>query len=146
MKGTLHRLLAIRTLLEDLAHLEFEKRAAEIRRLETAAEREGRLALAARADALRLLVEPASSAEAWLVGIADADLLAWKRGALTALARAGRPALERARADLFTRRLERRQVEIIAAAAAEAEKHEQMRRDQKRVDDWFQSRKSSRST
>ena len=143
MKHSLDRVLRIRKLLEDLSRLELEKRAAAKRQLEKGAERQRQLALRARAEALKIAGGCAGEG-AWLLGIADADLLAWKGGRLRALAEAGRPAVEAARAEMLARRLDRRQTETLIAAAAAAEDKASQRRAQRQVDDWFQSRRGRR--
>jgi hypothetical protein len=141
MKRQLDRLLRIRQMLENLSHLELERKTAEVRQLEQGAERQRRLALTAGQSTLALL--EAGSAEgtpAWLVGMADADILRWKRARLAMRAAARKPALEAARRELLARRLERRQAETLAAARAVASEKMQRRREQNQVDDWFQSR------
>jgi flagellar export protein FliJ len=145
MKRPLDRLLRIRQLLENLSHLELERRTMEVRHLEQGAERQRRLALAARLGALaQLEAGSAGDKSAWLVCVADAEILRWKRARLAACAAARRPAMEAARAALLARRLERRQVETLAASAAAAREREQRRREQRHVDDWFQSRSRKR--
>jgi hypothetical protein len=141
MRRPLQHLLRIRQLLENLSHLELERRSVEVRQLEQGAERQRRLALTARSEALALLEqEKAENTPAWLVGVADADLLRWKRARLAAHAAARRPAMEDARQELLARRLERRQAETLAATAAAARQRKLRRREQNQVDDWFQSR------
>lgn len=142
MKRKLDRVLRIRTLLEELSQLNLDVKVAEMRHLENAAEQQRSLALAARADALRLLLAGAGApSEDWLTGIADADLLEWKRAKLIAAATLRAPAVEAARQALLIRRVERRQAATLAAAAAEAEEKKQIRREQNRIDDWFQNRR-----
>jgi hypothetical protein len=141
MKRQLDRLLRIRQLLENLSHLELERKTAEVRQLERGAERQRRLALTARSGALaRLERAGTEGTPAWLVGMADADILCWKRARLAANAAARRPAMEAARRELLARRLERRQAETLAAAAAAIREKTQRRREQNQVDDWFQGR------
>jgi flagellar biosynthesis chaperone FliJ len=48
--------------------------------------------------------------------------------------------VDQARDELVERRRDRRQAEILQAAAARKEEKRQLRRDQNRTDDWFQSR------
>jgi hypothetical protein len=141
MRRPLDRLLRIRRMIENLALLELETRNAEARQLEQGAELQRRLALAVRSEALVLLErENADMAPEWLLGVADAEILSWKRARLAAQARARRPAIESARREMLARRMERRQVESLAAAAAAALEKKQIRRDQNQVDDWFRSR------
>jgi hypothetical protein len=141
MKRTLTRLLRIRQTIENLSLLELERRNLEARRVEQAAERQRRLALAARTQALASLEgSGAEAAPEWLLGVADAEILSWKRARLAAEALARRPGIEAARREMLARRLERRQVETLAAAAAAALEKQQIRREQNQVDDWFQSR------
>lgn len=145
MKRDLNRVLRIRTLLEDLSHLDLQKKTAAMRQLEKAGERQHSLALAARSDAQQLLSDPrGTSTGLWLMQIADAELFAWKSRKLRALAKGQEATLDAARAVLLERRLERRQVESLVTSAAEAENTEQVRRHQKWIDDWFQSRASRR--
>ncbi len=140
MKRKLDRLLRIRALLEDLSRLDLERKIADTRYLERAAEREGRLALATRAEALRLLGEEESApSDSWLMRIADAEILSWKEGRIKVLAAEGRSAVQKSREALLTRRTERRQVEALLATAERAEEKSQARKEQSRTDDWFQS-------
>jgi hypothetical protein len=141
VKRPIERLLRVRQLLENLSHLELERRTAEVRQLEQRAERQSRRALAARSGALDLLETGCvEGTPVWLVGLADAEILRWKRAALAARAAARRPAMEAARRELLARRLERRQTEALAGAAAAAREKTKRRREQNQVDDWFQSR------
>lgn len=137
MRHPLHRVLRLRSLLEDLSQLELEQRGAEVRRLEAAAEQEQTKARAARRDGLQRLT--AGQME-WMLDVADAEILAWKGARLRSLAESRRPEVETARAALLERRLERRQVEALLTEAAEAEAMDEARREQQGVDDWFQSR------
>jgi hypothetical protein len=141
MKRPLDRLLRIRQLLENLSHLELERRTMEVRQLERESERQSRLALTARSEALELLRGGSEErTPAWLMGVADAEILRWKRARLAVQAASRRPAMEAARTELMARRLERRQAETLAAAAAAAREKTRRRREQNQVDDWFQSR------
>jgi hypothetical protein len=140
MKRKLDRVLRIRVLLEDLSRLEFEKKIANVRFLEIAAERQGQLARSVRADALRMLREEQSARrESWPMRVADAEILDWKAARFEALAEEGQGAVHEAREALLGRRLERRQVEALLAIAAREEKKGQVRREQNLTDDWFQS-------
>lgn len=139
MKRGLQRVLRIRALLEDLARLELESRSAEKRRLEMRAALQRSLSAAARSNALAVLSE-AGTADDWMTGYADAEIFGWRGGKLRALAAARKPAVEKARNEFLERRLERRQVQALLTQAAEAEETERTRREQKRLDDWFQSR------
>lgn len=140
MKSRLERVIRIRRLLEELAHADLGRQIAEARSLEqsAAAHREG--SGAARMDAWKLLESGATPS--WLLSLSDADLLAWKGGQLEALAAERQPGIEAARQELLSRRIERRQLEILDEAAAQAETRERIRREQKSADDWFQSRAS----
>jgi len=141
MKRNLYRLLRIRDLLEELSRLELERKAVAVREAEQAAARQAQMARTASGAAFRLLAEAAPrSASAWLTGIADAELLRWRKTRLLSIAEARRPAFESAREALLARRLERLQVETLAAAAARAEEAVRLHREQRNIDDWFQSR------
>jgi flagellar export protein FliJ len=139
MKRGLKRLLQIRELLEELAQLDYETRAAVQRGYERGAERQAELNREARGGALARLHQGAATPE-WLMGLSDAELLAWKRDRLAEMAVAATPAVESAREELLERRSERRQVEVLLANAARAEAEEEVRREQQLADDWFQSR------
>ncbi|MGC2639093.1 MAG: hypothetical protein WA294_18045 [Acidobacteriaceae bacterium] len=138
MKRRLERVVRIRRLLEDLAHADLGRQIAEARLLEESAATERRGANVARADAWKNLESQATPS--WLLGMADADLLAWKSGKIEALAVARQSAIEASRQELLSRRIERRQLEILDEAAAQADERERIRREQKAADDWFQSR------
>lgn len=137
MKHPLRRVLRVRALLEELSKLELERQSGELRRLEKSAEGQRAGSRAARGDALRRLT--AGEAE-WMLEIADAEILAWKSGRLRSQAESRRPEVEAARAAMLERRLERRQVETLVTEAAAAEAVDEGRQEQKRIDDWFQSR------
>lgn len=138
MKRGLSRVLRVRALLEELSRAEMEKRAKERNRLLTAAEKQKESRQAARGEATRRL---AAGDPGWLIEMADADLLGWRRGRLLQAAEERRPAVEAAREEMLSRRLERRQVETLVAEVAASEEEEQRRREQKQVDDWFQGRR-----
>ena len=135
MKHPLRRVLRVRALLEELSKLELERQSGELHRLEKSAAGQRAGSRAARGDALRRLA--AGEAE-WMLEIADAEILAWKSGRLRSQAESRRPEVEAARAEMLERRLERRQVETLVTEAASAEAVEENRREQKRIDDWFQ--------
>jgi ribosomal protein L12E/L44/L45/RPP1/RPP2 len=137
MKHPLRRLLKLRSLLEDLSQLELERRGAEVRRLEAAAEQEQTQARTARRDGLRRLT---AGENEWMIEAADAEILEWTSARLRSLAESRRPEVEAARAAFLERRLERRQVEALLTEAAEAEAVDEARREQQGVEDWFQSR------
>lgn len=141
MKRQLDRVLRIRQMLENLSRLELERRTVEVRQLERGAERQRRLALAARSGALAWLeAAEARGTPEWLVGTADADLLRWKRARLGGWAASRRTEMEAVRRELLARQLERRQAETLAAAEQRAREKNTRRREQNLVDDWFQSR------
>lgn len=145
MRRNLGRVLRIRALFEELSQLELETRTAELRQLESAAERQRRLSLAVRLEAHQLLTEPGNATtQAWLTGIGDAELLARKSNRLNTAAQKKKPVAEAAREVFLARRLERRQAETLVTAAAAADNKQELRRDQKQVDDWFQSRSARR--
>ncbi|HEY1498314.1 MAG TPA: hypothetical protein VGF88_01930 [Acidobacteriaceae bacterium] len=141
MKRQLERILQIRELMEDLSRLDFERRTAELRYLELASERQSRLFRSVRESALQMLAEEDSSnSNGWLIGLADAEIAGWKEARLHALSEAERPAVDRAREEMLTRRQERRQLDILNSAAAHAQEKRQIRQEQNQTDDWFQSR------
>jgi flagellar export protein FliJ len=146
MKHSLGRVLKLRALLEELSQLKLARQNTEVRQLETAAEALRTRARAAHGDRLRRLAE--GDAE-WHVEVADEEILAGYRTRLRECAESRRPELEASRAELLERRLERRQVETLVTEAAASEATDEARREQKRIDDWFQSRaaraKSGRS-
>ena len=140
MKHKLDRVLRIRGLLEDVAHFDLEKRTADVRALERGAERQRQLAMVLRGESFEALeTRAAEGTMPWLMGIADAEIHAWKRGQLEGQAQAQKPGMEAARAEFFARRLDRRQVEMLVAGALQAEEKERVRQEQKQVDEWFQS-------
>lgn len=142
MNRALQRLLRIRMLLERRSLAELEKENAELHRLEGEAERQRSVAATSRSGALRRLA--AAADETWLLDIADADLFACRRTRFEEQAARCRSGADAAREELLGRRRERRQVETLLAAAAAAEKADGVRREQRSVDDWFQSRRFSR--
>jgi hypothetical protein len=146
MKRQLQRILRIRELVEDFSRLDFEGRMAEMRDLQLAAERQWRLARSVRGVALKLLSEEDSGKHKdWLMGMADAEISSWKAARLRAVCEAVKPAVNKAREEMLAHRLERLQVDILHSAAARAEEKHQIRQEQNRTDDRFQSRPGRRS-
>ena len=146
MKRPLRQLLQIRELVEDLALAEFEDRAARMRALEMAAVRQEQEKRSLRARLVQDLMQPQAATPAdWQLHRADSELASHREERLRALAEAERPEVDRARTDLLERRLERRQVETLHAAAVEAEEKRRVRLDQNRTDDWFQSQSGERN-
>lgn len=133
-------MLRVRALLEDLSRLELERKIGETGYLRTAAEQQRQLAQLTREDALQILTGCESKEHvAWLMKIADAEILGWRGERLGALASEGERAVGQAREELLARRLERRQVDALFSVAARAEKKVRARREQNLTDDWFQS-------
>jgi flagellar biosynthesis chaperone FliJ len=144
MKRNLARLQTVRSLMEELARLDFEKKTAEARQIETEAVRQGERTLAARTVALQVLERASPS---WQLAVADAEILAWRRRQLARLADQCRPAVRAAREAFLTRRQERRQLEILMATAVRKAERELARREQRLADDWYQARTArNRST
>src|ERR1700691_5374740 len=116
MRHKLDRALRIRGLLEDLARFDLEKTTEEARAREGGCGRQRQLAMVLRGEAFeRLESQAAGVTQPWLMGIADAEIHAWKRDKLAGQAEARKPAMEAARAEFFARRLDRRQVEMLVA-------------------------------
>jgi flagellar export protein FliJ len=137
---SLSRLVRIRELVEDRARLDLEGRSAEMQALEQSAERQRQMARGIRNDAVQELSRPGPMPEEWRLKVRDAELTGSREARLGALAEAAKPAVDQARDELVERRRDRRQAEILQAAAARKEEKRQLRRDQNRTDDWFQSR------
>ncbi len=140
MKKGLLRVLDVRRLLEDLATLDLETKATELRRLETLVEEHRRLVTETRgATVQRLLNGPAG--DAWLA-MADADLLSWKKDRLKSAAQSVSEEVAGLAEKRVARRVERKQAEALLAEAAHTEEQERLRREQHSVDDWFQNLRS----
>jgi len=143
MRRTLDRLVRVRGLIESLSRVEFERKNAELRTIETSAKEQRRLGERTRAEVLKQLAgEPSPS---WRLDLADGEILRWKRERLEVLAEGARPSLGRTREEYLRRRVDRRQAEVLAANAAQDEQRERARREQNRLDEWFQSRSARRS-
>jgi hypothetical protein len=140
MKQKLNRVLRVRTILEDVSRLDYERKNADLSHLKHAAAEQRQLERITRADVLRMLAEGESSAESWLLKIADAEMMGWKEARIEALAESRAAEVGEAREELQARRIEKRQLEALLSATARAEQREQARREQNRTDDWFQSR------
>jgi hypothetical protein len=146
MKQTLLRLLRIRGLIEDHARRDLKAKSAAVQSLEKAAGEQRQIARSMRAS----LVEGwaagrVADTEAWPLQIADAEIAGSRAGRLDALTEVAKPAMDQAREELLVRRMERRQAEILRAAAVHAEAKRQVRHDQNRIDDWFPNRSMGRN-
>jgi hypothetical protein len=140
MNRSLGRLLRIRELVEDRARQDLERKNAEMQALEESAVRQQQLARQVRRDALQDLSGVESRAEEWRLKIDDAEVTESRVARLGALAHASKPIVDQAREEWMVRRREKRQVEMLHAAAVQKEEKRQIRKDQNRTDDWFQSR------
>ncbi len=143
MKRSLRRLLRIRELVEDRARLDLERKSAEMQALGRFATGQWQLARRIRADAVEDLIGQETTTAGWRMKIDDAEVTHQKGVRLGALAEAAKPAVDQARDELVERRRELRQAEILHAAAMREEERHQVRQDQNRTDDWFQSRSKS---
>lgn len=141
MKPALGRLLAIRELMEELAHLDLELRSNALRSIEGAADRQRQIRQVLENGVLEDLA--GKSSENWRLKRADSDLAHWRMAKLETMAETARPSVERAREELLAKRMERRQVEILQESEEQREEQHQIRRDQNRIDEWFQSRSSA---
>ena len=144
MNRSLNRLLRIRELIEDKTRLDLERNNAAMRTLEESAGRQRRMVRQIQDDAVKDLTGQAPMTEQWLLDISDAALTGGREARLGALAAAMKPAVEQARDALVERRRDRRQAEILQADAEQKEEKCQLRRNQNRTDDWFQSRSRRR--
>lgn len=139
-KRGLEAVLRIREMLEDLARAELETRTQAVRRLEGASDQQRAAALGIRKHGVnRLLTD--RDRDAWLVDIADAEILEWRSGRLRAEAEAQKPAASLARNALLDRRRERQQVESLLTESERTEEQQRLRREQQLADDWFQQRR-----
>jgi len=143
MKRTLERVVRVRALLESLTLGEFERKNAELRVLETSAGEQRRLGDRTRAGVVQQLA--GESRPSWRVDLADSEILRRKQERLEILGERAKPAVGQAREELLRRRVDRRQAEVLVSNAAHAEQREQVRREQNRLDDWFQSRRARRN-
>lgn len=136
----LEQLLRIRTLIEERLQRELANRTAELRGLEKAALSDQAQALASRREAFDVLAE-SGQREPWFLRLMDADILEWKSERLRRHAEAERTRAAAAREAMLESRRERLRVDTLVEAARQAENREQARREQQRLDDWFQRRK-----
>jgi len=140
------QVLRVRGLMEDLARAELETRAALVRQLEEAAAQQRAEALTMRREGWDELAnrEPGQrdlgQQSAWLLGLADAEIMEGKSERLRLKAAAEKPAVDKAREALLERRRERLQMETLVETAKRTEEQERVRREQQQVDDWFQGR------
>jgi hypothetical protein len=132
--------LQIRQLLEELAGLELQTRTTELRQLEIQAEEHRRMAAAIRSEAM---TRDEAAADFWLAA-ADAEILLWKSERIGAVAQRVGEQVAALGERRMIRRMERKQAEIIVSNAAQDEAQERIRREQQRVDDWYQSLPESR--
>ncbi|HEX4065880.1 MAG TPA: hypothetical protein VHZ09_07630 [Acidobacteriaceae bacterium] len=145
-KRNLKQVLRVRGLMEDLARAELETRAGLVRQLGEAAARQRGGALTMRREGWEELAkgEPgqhdSGRESAWLLGLAEAEILEGKSKRLRLRAAAEKPAVDTARETMLERRRERQQIETLVKTAKRAEEQERVRREQQQVDDWFQGR------
>lgn len=148
MASSLKRLLGIRAMQEDIARTEFAAETARMRRLE-------RLAGEAASEAL-------NSRERWFAAVeherAEAagpdrlaeesawELAVWRRARVEALQPAQRAEVARAEGEFLDGRRARMQVESLVESAKSLENRDEARAEQRRLDDWHQSRPKKQPT
>lgn len=137
MRKSLLRVLQVRRLLEESAGRDLQIKTAELRRLEAAAEGQRSLAAEARSSALRQAPEP----DSWL-GMTDAEIFTWRRQRFEAMAHRAGDEVAALHEFRMARRTERQQAEALLRDAERELNRERGRREQQRLDDWFQSRPS----
>ncbi|MFZ0630455.1 MAG: hypothetical protein WAM56_04125 [Acidobacteriaceae bacterium] len=143
MKKGLLRVLGVRRLLEELSDLELQIKTAELRQLKERAQEHRGLAAEARREAL---ARPSGEAatDSWL-GMSDAEIFRWKSERMEAAAQEVTDEVVAVREQRMNRHIERQQAELLVSEAAQVETRERSRREQQRVDDWYQSLRSSQS-
>ena len=145
MSSSLQRVLRIRAMQEELARSELEAEAAHLRGIERRAAEATGDALASR-ERWFAAVERGTAvdeAEAELARAAEEsvwELAVWRRGRAEGRRPAQQAEVERARAEYFDGRRERMQVESLVEAAKSLERSLEERAEQRRLDDWYQSR------
>ena len=140
MPSSLSRVLRVRALQEELARMELETETARLREFEEIAAQAACEARSSRERWFVMVEGERGGQEASSLRIAEDD--AWSMAVgRRAQAEARRPAqearVERARAEFLAGRRDRKQVESLLAAAADIERLQRDRREQRRVDDWF---------
>lgn len=146
MKRGLQNILRIRMLQEDLAIQVLQGQTAEFRRFEQAAGRRQEMALAIRTGALDHLRLEGGGPIEWQLDWRDAEIVADQRHKLAVLAQRSAEAASLAQQSLAERSRERRQAETLVASAQRAAETERLRREQRHLDDWFQTRSMGRRT
>jgi flagellar biosynthesis chaperone FliJ len=111
-----------------------------MRKLEQSAELQRQMGRGIGDDAVQELTHAGAMVEERWLKFSDAALTNGRGQRLGALADAAKPVVNQAREELMERRRDRRQAEILRTAAARAEEKRELRREQNRTDDWFQSR------
>jgi hypothetical protein len=140
MPAPLARLLKLRRLLEESSRMELERRAALAARIDRAQEHERQTVCESREQALAKICEDGAATEQaqrrtaeWM----NADSATRREQQLASLARITEGRVAEARAELFERRKDRRQVESVLDTEQARVQREHERRTQRELDDWF---------
>jgi hypothetical protein len=146
MASSLKRLLRIRAMQEAMARSGLEAETARLRALERGAAAAAGEALGSRARWFAavgreeagavMTTAPERTAEEWAW-----ELAVWRRGQSEARQPAQRAEVGRAQTVFLDGRRERMQVASLVEAAKDVERINEARAEQRRLDDWYRSRK-----
>lgn len=136
MPKTLRRILRLRELSEETGRTALEagmRELARVERVQAAFRDRGRASREAAFEAAL-----AGDAEARVLAEVHWELAEWRRRGLEPLRQERERQADQLRQAFLELRCERRQVELLAEARAAAFEREETRREQQRLDEWFQ--------
>ena len=141
MRHSLHRLLRLRSLLEDVSRVELEAKLQGLNQVESALARSQETARASRQRQFAGIVDDRNADR--LEAQAMSEWVARERGALEKALHGRVLEVDAAKAAYLERRKESRQVEGIIEAREAAAGVALDRREQRELDDWFGQRSRS---
>jgi hypothetical protein len=142
MHESLKRILKLRVLTEETRRTRLMCDARELARIEAGISAWDKVRTASRAEGFDCLNE--KNAVGWLLATAEQELACWQRARLLPLQAQSEARVNSSRMEFLESRKERRQGELLLESKLAQARADALRREQGRLDEWFQLRRALR--
>jgi hypothetical protein len=142
MHESLKRILKLRVLTEETRRTRLMCDARELARIEAGISAWDKVRTASREEGFDCLNE--KNADGWLLATAEQELACWQRARLLPLQAQAEARVNSSRMEFLESRKERRQGELLLESKLAQARADALRREQGRLDEWFQLRRALR--
>lgn len=140
MHASLKRILRLRELTEETRRTVLARDAGELARIETGISAWDGLRIESRDEAFACLHQ--KDTDGWLLAGAERELACWQRERLVPVQVQAEARVTSSRIEFLESRKEKRQAEVLLEGKLALERTDALRREQIRLDEWFQIRRA----